>query len=479
MTTINKYTVLWSDPAQALSKDSVREFAQNSLEIRQIEPTDLSNEDLRNADLLVLHVQTSIDAIVQLQSRIATLNLNLPIVARVDREKFELGMEIVKQGITNVIPTDHQDVETWTSIAKQMVTVPKPQPTFIFADPLSRKLLALVERVAAADVSVLLTGPTGAGKEVLARVLHESSPRHKAPFIACNCAAMPENLIEDMLFGHEKGSFTGASKTQLGLFEQANGGTIFLDEIGEMSFHLQAKLLRILQERSVMRLGGQKPIDLDIRVIAATNRNLKDAITQRSFREDLYFRLSAFKLSLPQLKERPGDILPLVDQFIYQESGKGINVGISDSAKAALVAHSWPGNVRELQNVITRAMILCDQTTIEAEHLIFDDITTDIQPQQTPQNYSGRYESNYDPNYDPSYDPTNPVLDNPNTKTLTAEDLNQAVKNSECQTIMAALQSTRSRSQAAEMLGISPRTLRHKLQKLREQGVAVTRAYAR
>ena len=228
-----------------------------------------------------------------------------------------------------------------------------------------------------------------------------------------------------------------------------------------------------------MRLGGQKPIDLDIRVIAATNRNLKDAITQRSFREDLYFRLSAFKLSLPQLKERPGDILPLVDQFIYQESGKGINVGISDSAKAALVAHSWPGNVRELQNVITRAMILCDQTTIEAEHLIFDDITTDIQPQQAPQNYSGRYESNYDPNYDPSYDPTNPVLDNPNTKTLTPEDLNQAVKNSECQTIMAALQSTRSRSQAAEMLGISPRTLRHKLQKLREQGVAVTRAYAR
>ena len=220
-----------------------------------------------------------------------------------------------------------------------------------------------------------------------------------------------------------------------------------------------------------MRLGGQKPIDLDIRVIAATNRNLKDAIAQRSFREDLYFRLSAFKLSLPHLKERPGDILPLVDQFIYQESGMGINVGISDSAKAALVAHSWPGNVRELQNVITRAMILCDQTTIEAEHLIFDDITTDIQPQQTSHNYTGRYESNYDP--------TNPVLDNPNTNTLTADDLNQAVKNSECQTIMAALQSTRSRSQAAEVLGISPRTLRHKLQKLREQGVAVTRAYAR
>ena len=474
MTTTNKYTVLWADPDHKLNKDRVRDFTEQGLIIRQIEPDDLSNEDLRGAEILVLHVKTSVDPIVQLQSRIATLNLNLPIVARVDRDKFELGMEIVKQGVTHVVPTDHKDAETWTSIVKQMVTLPKPQPTFIFADPLSRKLLALVERVAAADVSVLLTGPTGAGKEVLARVLHDSSPRHKAPFVACNCAAMPENLIEDMLFGHEKGSFTGASKTQIGLFEQANGGTIFLDEIGEMSFHLQAKLLRILQERCVMRLGGQKPIDLDIRVIAATNRNLKEAITQRSFREDLYFRLSAFKLSLPHLKERPGDILPLVEQFIHQESATGMNVAISDSAKAALVAHSWPGNVRELQNVITRAMILCDQTKIEAEHLIFDDIATDIkQPQPM---VTGAQPTGYEQTYPPlDY----PMSGSANANTPIADDLNQAVKNSECQTIMAALQSTRSRSQAAEMLGISPRTLRHKLQKLREQGVAVTRAYAR
>ena len=474
MTTTNKYTVLWADPDHELSMDRVRDFTEQGLIIRQIEPDDLSNEDLRGAEILVLHVKTSVDPIVQLQSRIATLNLNLPIVARVDRDKFELGMEIVKQGVTHVVPTDHKDAETWTSIVKQMVTLPKPQPTFIFADPLSRKLLALVERVAAADVSVLLTGPTGAGKEVLARVLHDSSPRHKAPFVACNCAAMPENLIEDMLFGHEKGSFTGASKTQLGLFEQANGGTIFLDEIGEMSFHLQAKLLRILQERCVMRLGGQKPIDLDIRVIAATNRNLKEAITQRSFREDLYFRLSAFKLSLPHLKERPGDILPLVEQFVHQESAAGMDVAISDSAKAALVAHSWPGNVRELQNVITRAMILCDQTTIEAEHLIFDDIATDIQQPQPM--VTGAQQTGYEQTYPPlDY----PMSGSANANTPIADDLNQAVKNSECQTIMAALQSTRSRSQAAEMLGISPRTLRHKLQKLREQGVAVTRAYAR
>lgn len=475
MATINRYTVLWIDPAHELNKDSVREFTKNGLILRQISPADLSNEDLRGADILVLHVQTSVDSIIQLQSRIVALSLNLPIVARVPREKFELGMDVVKQGITNVVPTDHQDAETWTSIVKQMVTLPKPQPTFVFADPLSRKLLALVERVAMADVSVLLTGPTGAGKEVLARVLHDSSSRHKGPFVACNCAAMPENLIEDMLFGHEKGSFTGASKTQPGLFEQAHGGTIFLDEIGEMSFHLQAKLLRILQERCVMRLGGQKPIDLDIRVIAATNRNLKQAITQRAFREDLYFRLSAFKLTLPHLKERPGDILPLVEQFIHQDSAAGVNVAISDAAKAALVAHSWPGNVRELQNVITRAMILCDQTTIDTEHLIFDDIATDLQQQQSQQYFASGQETGHSQTYQSPEYPKSGVsnVDAP------ADDLNSAIKNSECQTIMAALQSTRNRSQAAEMLGISPRTLRHKLQKLREQGVAVTRAYAR
>lgn len=472
MATNNKYTVLWADASLTLDSDSIRDLASDGLVIRHVQLDDLSNEDLSGADILVARVQGNIDTIDQLQFRITTLNLNLPIVARVAREEFELGMEIVKQGITHVVPTDHLDAETWTSIVKQMVSKPQSQPTFVFVDPLSRKLLALVERVAMADVSVLLTGPTGSGKEVVARVLHDSSARHKAPFVACNCAAMPENLIEDMLFGHEKGSFTGASKTQMGLFEQAQGGTIFLDEIGEMSFHLQAKLLRTLQERNVQRLGGQKSIDLDIRVIAATNRNLKEAIAQRSFREDLYFRLSAFKLTLPGLRERPGDILPLVEQFIYQESPAGTAVAISESAKAALTAHSWPGNVRELQNVITRAMILCDQTTIEAEHLIFDDLGS----RPPLQDYAPSQESSQEQAY-PSID--YPRSTNTAGAVPTADDLNQAVKNSECQTIMAALQSTRNRSQAAEMLGISPRTLRHKLQKLREQGVAVTRAYAR
>jgi two-component system response regulator FlrC len=283
---------------------------------------------------------------------------------------------------------------------------------------------------------------------------------------------MPENLIEDMLFGHEKGSFTGATKVQPGLFEQAQGGTIFLDEIGEMSFHLQAKLLRILQERNVVRLGGQKPIDLDIRVVAATNRNLKNAIAQRNFREDLYFRLSAFKLSIPPLRERPLDILPLVEQFMRQQIISGQAVSLTAEAQQRLVTYRWPGNVRELQNVIVRAMVLCNQGPIDSEHLIFDDMPiADEFEQQRAVAQANSYISNA-PNVTP--DPYNH-----GGSSATDQPLNQAVKNSECQSIMAALQATRSRDQAAERLGISPRTLRHKLQKLREQGMFVTRAYAR
>tara|TARA_B110000914_G_scaffold222737_1_gene236817 strand:- start:1406 stop:2272 length:867 start_codon:yes stop_codon:yes gene_type:complete len=288
---------------------------------------------------------------------------------------------------------------------------------------------------------------------------------------------MPENLVEDMLFGHDKGSFTGATKVQPGLFEQAQGGTIFLDEIGEMSFHLQAKFLRILQERKFMRLGGQKLIDLDIRVIAATNRNLKDAIVERTFREDLYFRLSAFKLTIPPLRERTLDIMPLVTQFIAQQSGQNMAMTLSHDAEQSLLAYPWPGNVRELQNVIIRAMVLAQQGVIGCEHLIFDDIATmDSVPQINTRDDSSR-----------QFMPQDRVIAQPFYADQTAESnvgktidqLSEAVKSSEYKTILEALQASRSRDQAAEKLGISPRTLRHKLQRLREQGMSVTRAYAR
>jgi two-component system response regulator FlrC len=385
----------------------------------------------------------------------------------VDRNNFELAILAMRNGAATVIPSEQHDVQEWVdtfTLAKS--TDSRPTSAFIFVDPVSRNMLALTERVAKVDITVMLSGATGCGKEVIAKIIHDASPRHSGPFVAFNCAAMPENLIEDMLFGHDKGSFTGATNAQLGLFEQAQGGTIFLDEVGEMPIHLQAKLLRVLQERSVTRLGGQKAIELDIRVVAATNRNLKQAILDRSFREDLYFRLSAFKITLPNLMERPLDIIPLAEQFILEQATINPAMMLSENAKGRLIGHHWPGNVRELQNVITRAMVMAQEDMIDVEHLIFDDITSALSSDE------------------PSLVKTAPaVIDSYNLPSESlpdrSEPLVDTVRNSEYRTIMSALDRSRNRDQAAEVLGISTRTLRHKLQRLREQGLSVTRAYAR
>ena len=429
---------------------------------------ELSDEDISKSSAIVITAQSDINLVEDVQSRQTRLNCSSPLIVRVDREDFELAIEVMRKGATTVVPSQQQSIAGWMetlSIAK--VHEPKNRSSFIFADPVSRNLLALTERVSKADVTVLLSGPTGSGKEVLAKILHDASPRHSKPFIAFNCAAMPENLVEDMLFGHDKGAFTGATKDQPGLFEQAQDGTIFLDEIGEMSFNLQVKLLRVLQERNITRLGGQASINLNIRVIAATNRNLKSAIQERSFREDLYFRLSAFKLTVPSLKQRPLDILPLAEHFINQQTHFGPRVTLSAEAQKSLSQYHWPGNVRELQNVILRALVITPQSTIESQHLIYDDITDFEDHCQTPSGAALINENSYfsDTKF--------------NSSEMNPECLSEAVRSSEYKTIMTALQSTRNREQAANALGISARTLRHKLQRLREEGMSVTRAYAR
>ena len=429
---------------------------------------ELSDEDISKSSAIIMTAQSDISLVEDVQSRQTRLNCSSPLIVRVDREDFELAIEAMRKGATTVVPSQQQGIAGWMetlSIAK--VHEPKNRSSFIFADPVSRNLLALTERVSKADVTVLLSGPTGSGKEVLAKILHDASPRHSKPFIAFNCAAMPENLVEDMLFGHEKGAFTGATKDQPGLFEQAQDGTIFLDEIGEMSFNLQVKLLRVLQERNITRLGGQASINLNIRVIAATNRNLKSAIQERSFREDLYFRLSAFKLTVPSLKQRPLDILPLAEHFINQQTCSGPRVSLSAEAQQSLSQYHWPGNVRELQNVILRALVVTPHSTIESQHLIYDDITDFEGHCQTPLGAGLINENSYfsDTKF--------------NSSEMNPERLSEAVRGSEYKTIMTALQSTRNREQAAKALGISARTLRHKLQRLREEGMSVTRAYAR
>jgi two-component system response regulator FlrC len=336
----------------------------------------------------------------------------------------------------------------------------------VAVDPASKRVFQLAQRVAATDSTVLVSGESGTGKEVLARFIHQHSSRAKEPFIAINCAAIPENMLEAMLFGHEKGAFTGAHASMPGKFEQANGGTLLLDEISEMEHGLQAKLLRVLQEREVERIGGRKTIKLDVRVIATTNRDLKAFVDTGRFREDLYYRLSVFPLQWQPLRERKGDILPLAEHILATHSSKMKlpYLSFDNSARQALLGYDWPGNVRELDNAIQRALILQQTGSITAADLCLQGLTTG-----------------------------NPVMavgqataavgivggsDGDDDFMALAEDdssvLGQEMRTREFQIILDALRVERGkRNRVAEKLGISPRTLRYKIARMRECGIDV------
>ena len=235
-----------------------------------------------------------------------------------------------------------------------------------------REVLEQATRVAPAFTTVLLTGESGTGKEIVARLIHRGSRRSNGPFVALNCAALPESLLESELFGHERGAFTGAWNTRPGRVEQASGGTLFLDEVGEMSPAVQAKVLRVIETREFQRLGGARTQKADVRVVAATNRDLRDAISRGLFREDLYYRLHVFEISIAPLRERREDILSLVQHFIDELGPALLDAapgGITPAAREKLQAHSWPGNVRELRNAVERALILCDSGLIDVDHL--------------------------------------------------------------------------------------------------------------
>lgn len=328
----------------------------------------------------------------------------------------------------------------------------------IACEPASRQLLELAARVARSDSTVLISGESGTGKEVLARYIHEQSTRAGGPFIAINCAAIPDNMLEATLFGHEKGAFTGAIAAQPGKFELADGGTILLDEISEMPLGLQAKLLRVLQEREVERVGARKPINLDIRVLATTNRDLAGEVVAGRFREDLYYRLSVFPLAWRALRERPADILPLAERLLAKHAKKMNHaaVQLSPQARVALVAHAWPGNVRELDNAIQRALILQQGGLIQPHDLC---LTAPIGMAPMP---------------------SIPVMEIPAVAPVevVAVDnggaLGEDLRRREFQVIIDTLRAERGRrKEAAERLGISPRTLRYKLAQMRDAGMDV------
>lgn len=315
----------------------------------------------------------------------------------------------------------------------------------IAVDEKSLQLSEVARRVALAEVSVMISGESGVGKEVVSRFIHENSSRASGPFVAINCAAIPENMLESVLFGYEKGAFTGAYKSTPGKFEQAQGGTILLDEITEMDLALQAKLLRVLQEREVERLGGNKTISLDVRILATTNRNIYQTVAEGRFREDLFYRLNVFPLHIAPLRDRADDILPIANKLLNSYSTDRKKVSFSDAAKRLLKVHLWPGNVRELDNVVQRSLILKAGNIIEDKDIQLEAKVNDLQF----------------------------VTDDLNQANDVESGLSGDLKAHEHDLIISALQAKNSRKEVAERLGISSRTLRYKLAKMRDAGVTI------
>jgi DNA-binding NtrC family response regulator len=386
-----------------------------------------------------------------------------PVIMITAYGTIDNAVEAMKEGAFDYImkPFSAEAIETavWRASAKPSFPPEKtrdiaPQPkqegqgrAIVTEDKEMLRILDLARNVAYSKASVFIQGESGTGKENLARFIHENSQRNGKPFVAINCAALPEGLLESELFGHEKGSFTGAIQKKIGKFEFAHGGTILLDEITEMDLLLQAKLLRVLQEYEIDRVGGREPIPVDVRIIATTNRNAREIIKEKKFREDLYYRLNVIPLEIPPLRKRKCDIFPLAEFFLKKYYAKeGSLPRISQNAAARLMEHRWPGNVRELENIMERACLFSKDGTIEVEHLILDSMEPASETESaTPSHSHAQFQQ--------------------------PAEAGTSVREMEKKLIFETLEKVGwSRTKAAEMLGISIRTLRNKLQEYRESG---------
>lgn len=377
------------------------------------------------------------DLLAEIKSR----HPELPVILMTAYGTVERAVEAMRQGAADYLVKPFEAELLVEMVRRFLPDVVPAEDDLVAIDARMCELKALAGRVAGTDATVLVTGESGTGKEVFAQYIHRQSTRCSGPFVAINCAAIPENMLEAILFGYEKGAFTGAHESRSGKFEQANGGTLLLDEVSEMDLALQAKLLRVLQEREVERLGGRKLIALDVRVIATSNRDLEQQVAEGAFREDLFYRLSVFPLHLPALRERRADILPLARRLLHRHCGSNRRPAFSPEAEQWLATHDWPGNVRELDNAIQRAMILSRGDTIELSDLRFESVTSSRAPVE--ELAAGRI-------------------------------LGSKLKHREGELIIEALREGKgSRKEAAARLGISPRTLRYKLARLREAGVAI------
>ncbi|MCD4863043.1 sigma-54-dependent transcriptional regulator [Pseudomonas sp. PLB05] len=395
----------------------------------------------------------------QLLASIRLRDPALPVLLMTAFGSIERAVEAMRGGAADYLVKPFEPrllLDTLARCCPQGRRVPGARQP-VAADPQSRQLLELASRVAQSEATVLITGESGTGKEVLARFIHDQSARAEGPFVAVNCAAIPDHLLEAILFGHEKGAFTGAIATQPGKFELAQGGTLLLDEISEMPLGLQAKLLRVLQEREVERVGARKPMALDIRVVATSNRKLAEEVAAGRFREDLFYRLSVFPLAWLPLRERPADIVPLAERLLAVQAAR-MNRPVpilSAGARQALAEHPWPGNVRELDNAVQRALILQPGQQIQAEDFGLHWLATGVSlaPRAAPV---------------PEAHPDEAM-----------RPLDADLRDREFQVILDTLRAERGRrKETAERLGISARTLRYKLAQMRDAGLDVEQSLA-
>jgi len=405
-------------------------------------------------DLVVSDVQMGGMSGLSLLRSIKSISAKMPVLLMTAYGTIDDAVQAMRDGACNYMAKPFAPEVLLNMVSQYVPLKVVNKNTPIVADPKSIDLLKLAKKVATTEASVMVLGPSGSGKEVLAQYVHYNSARSAESFVAINCAAIPENMLEATLFGYEKGAFTGAIQACPGKFEQAQGGTILLDEITEMDLGLQAKILRVLQEREVERLGGRKTIKLDVRVIATSNRDLKEAVRQGEFREDLYYRLNVFPLSWLPLAERREDIVPLAKHLVAkysQQTGDAI-VEFSTAARSKMLAYQWPGNVRELDNVIQRALILQSGEVIDVDDLFIEHFST-TSVQETNLNEDD---------------------DNQDSDANAGNELGNELKLQEHQIILDTLQACHgSRKAVAERLGISPRTLRYKIARMRDSGIQI------
>jgi DNA-binding NtrC family response regulator len=395
----------------------------------------------RGAELLMIDVKLNIGDLVE---RLASERISIPVVACGIGTDADAAVQSIKAGAKEYIPLP-PDAEL---IAAVLEAVAEESSTIVHKDPATKAVLTLADRIAPSDASVFITGESGTGKELMARYIHNKSKRAAKQFVAVNCAAIPENLLESELFGHEKGSFTGAVARRVGKFEEANGGTLLLDEISEMHPRLQAKLLRAIQEREIDRVGGGHPIPVDVRILATSNRNLEEAVKNGDFREDLFFRLNVVNIVIPPLRERPADIILLAEYFgkKYAEANGVDARPFTPEATARLKSHNWRGNVRELENAIHRAILLAQGDEIDTDAIML--------------NLAGGSADNADGAAEAAGA----------GGAMVGKTVAEVERDLIIETLHHCLGN---RTHAANILGISIRTLRNKLKQYSQEGVAV------